>query len=47
MATDSVQMATLVQFIAAILIKVVIKCIERDGNDESSFIRDENVIEIV
>ena len=46
-ATLSRQIATHAQILKVILIKAIIKCIERDENNESSFIRDENVVEIV
>ena len=47
LATGPAQMATQAQMIAVILIKAVIKCIGRDGNQECSFSRDEKVVEIV
>ena len=47
LATVLAQMATHAQILAVILIKAMIKCIGRDENNESSFIRDENVVEIV
>ena len=46
LATVPAQMATPAQILVAILIKAVIKCIERDGNNESFYIRDEKWIEI-
>ena len=46
-ATLSRQIATHAQILKVILIKAIIKCIERDENNESSFIRDENVVEVV
>ena len=47
LATVPAQMATPAQFIEVIPIKAVIKCNGRDGINESSFRRDENVVEIV
>ena len=47
LATVLAQMATHAQILAVILIKAMRKCIGRDENNESSFIRDENVVEIV
>ena len=47
MATVIGKVATHAQILEVILIKTIIKCIERDRNDESSFIRDKNVVEIV
>ena len=46
-ATVQAQMAIYAQILEVILIKSIIKCIERDGNNENSFIRDENVVEVV
>ena len=47
LATVLAQMAIHAHILEVILIKAMIKCIERDENNESSFIRDENVVEIV
>ena len=47
LATDPAQMATQAQIMAVKLIKAVIQCIGRDGNQEYSFRRDEYVVEIV
>ena len=47
LATDPMQMATQAQILAVILIKTSIKYIGRDGNQEYSYRRDKNVVEIV